>query len=97
MASFPRFLRKALSALLMRTTKMFSLFTPAKMSEAPFYILDEPFTRVDPVNVDEVKALIRDHNYDALSSVADNLFVIADGYTNPVRCREDLVRHGYLR
>ena len=57
---------------------------------------------------DEVKALIRerskdhgiivtDHNYDAISSVADNLFVISDGYTSPVRCREDLVRHGYLR
>ena len=78
------------------------------LSEAPFYILDEPFTQVDPVNIDEVKALIRerskdhgiivtDHNYDAISSVADNLFVIADGYTSPVRCREDLVRHGYLR
>ena len=77
------------------------------MSEAPFYILDEPFTQVDPVNVDEVKALIRersrdhgvivtDHNYDAISSVADNLFVIADGYTNLVQCRDDLVRHGYL-
>ena len=34
---------------------------------------------------------------DAISSVADNLFVISDGYTSPVRCREDLVRHGYLR
>ena len=78
------------------------------LSDAPFYILDEPFTQVDPVNIDEVKALIRersvdhgiivtDHNYDAISSVADNLFVIADGYTSPVRCREDLVRHGYLR
>lgn len=78
------------------------------MSEAPFYILDEPFTQVDPVNIDEVKALIRersqshgiivtDHNYDAISSVADNLFVIADGYTTPVHSREDLVRHGYLR
>lgn len=78
------------------------------LSDAPFYILDEPFTQIDPVNIDEVKALIRerskdhgiivtDHNYDAISSVADNLFVIADGYTNPVRCREDLVRHGYLR
>ena len=78
------------------------------LSDAPFYILDEPFTQVDPVNIDEVKALIRerskdhgiivtDHNYDAISSVADNLFVIADGYTNPVQCREDLVRHGYLR
>ena len=78
------------------------------LSDAPFYILDEPFTQIDPVNIDEVKALIRerskdhgiivtDHNYDAISSVADNLFAIADGYTNPVRCREDLVRHGYLR
>ena len=78
------------------------------LSDAPFYILDEPFTQVDPVNIDEVKALIRerskdhgiivtDHNYDAISTVADNLFVIADGYTSPVRCREDLVRYGYLR
>ena len=77
-------------------------------SDAPFYILDEPFTQVDPVNVEDVKAMIRerakdhgiiitDHNYDAISSVADNLFVIADGYTNQVRSREDLVRHGYLR
>ena len=41
--------------------------------------------------------IITDHNYDAISSVADNLFVIADGCTNPVRSREDLVRHGYLR
>ena len=44
-----------------------------------------------------IHACVTDHNYDAISSVADNLFVIADGYTNPVRCREDLVRHGYLR
>lgn len=77
------------------------------LSDAPFYILDEPFTQVDPVNIDEVKALIRersanhgiivtDHNYGAISSVADTLFVIADGYSSPVRCREDLVRHGYL-
>ena len=77
-------------------------------SDAPFYILDEPFTQVDPVNIEDVKVMIRerakdhgiiitDHNYDAISSVADNLFVIADGYTNQVRSREDLVRHGYLR
>ena len=77
------------------------------MSEAPFYILDEPFSQVDPVSIEAVQALIRersrdhgiivtDHNYEAISSVADNLFVIADGYTAPVRSREDLVRHGYL-
>ena len=76
-------------------------------SEAPFYILDEPFSQVDPVNVEAVQEMIRerakehgiivtDHNYDAITRVTDNLFVIADGYTNPVRSREDLVRHGYL-
>lgn len=76
-------------------------------SEAPFYILDEPFSQVDPVNVEAVQDMIRerakehgiivtDHNYNAITRVTDNLFVIADGYTNPVLSREDLVRHGYL-
>lgn len=27
-------------------------------SDAPFYILDEPFTQVDPVNIEDVKAMI---------------------------------------
>ena len=78
------------------------------MSDALFYILDEPFSQVDPVSIDVVKGLIReraaghgiiitDHNYEAISSVTDNLFVISDGYTSPVQCRDDLVRHGYLR
>lgn len=78
------------------------------LSEAPFYILDEPFSQIDPVNIEAVQKLIRekaqdhgiiitDHNYEAISSVADILFVIADGYTAPVHSREDLVRYGYLR
>ena len=78
------------------------------LSEAPFYILDEPFSQIDPVTIESVQELIRerskdhgiivtDHNYEAISSVADSLFVIADGYTNQVHSREDLVRHGYLR
>ena len=78
------------------------------LSEAPFYILDEPFSQIDPVNIEAVRRLIRercqdhgiivtDHNYDAISSVADNLFVISDGYTAPVYSRDDLVRFGYLR
>lgn len=78
------------------------------LSEAQFYILDEPFSQIDPINIEAMKALIRersrdhgiivtDHKYDAISKVADNLFVIADGYTSPVHSRDDLVRHGYLR
>ena len=78
------------------------------MSSTEFCIMDEPFSWIDPVSVESVQDLIRerkkdigiivtDHNYDAISRVADNLFVIADGYTSPVTCRDDLVRHGYLR
>ena len=77
------------------------------MSDAQFYILDEPFSQIDPVHIEAVQRLIReravdhgiivtDHNYEAISTVADNLFVMSDGYTHPVENREDLVRHGYL-
>jgi len=78
------------------------------MSESPFYILDEPFSQIAPKNIEAVQKLIRercadhgiivtDHNYDAITTVTDDLFVIADGYTFPVHSRDDLVRHGYLR
>lgn len=80
----------------------------ALMMEGEFCILDEPFSQVDPVHIEAVRQMIRDksrekgiivtdHNFEAISQVTDNLFVIADGYTFPVESREDLVRHGYLR
>jgi ABC-type multidrug transport system ATPase subunit len=78
------------------------------MSDAEFCILDEPFSQISPNYIEAIQLMIRekgrekgiivtDHNYEAISKVADNLFVIADGYTFPVESREDLVRHGYLR
>ena len=77
------------------------------MADSEFCILDEPFSQIAPLHIETVQRLIReksrgkgiivtDHNYEAISKVADNLFVIADGYTFPVEGREDLVRHGYL-
>ena len=77
------------------------------MTEAPFCILDEPFSQIDPVHIEAVQQLIReksrekgiivtDHNFEAISTVADQLFVLSDGYTHPVESRDDLVRHGYL-
>jgi len=78
------------------------------MSDAEFCILDEPFSQISPNYTEAVQQMIReksrekgiivtDHNYEAISKVTDNLFVIADGYTFPVESRDDLVRHGYLR
>jgi ABC-type multidrug transport system ATPase subunit len=80
----------------------------ALMSDAEFCILDEPFAQISPLYIETVQQMIReksrekgiivtDHNYEAISKVTDNLFVIADGYTFPVESRDDLVRHGYLR
>ena len=81
----------------------------ARLAELCLVLLSEaPFSQIDPVNIEAVRRLIRercqdhgiivtDHNYDAISSVADNLFVISDGYTAPVHSRDDLVRFGYLR
>ena len=77
------------------------------MSESPFYILDEPFSQVDPKSIEAVQRLIKersaghgiivtDHNYAAIISVTDDLFLIADGYTFQVKDRDDLVRLGYL-
>lgn len=42
------------------------------LSDAPFFILDEPFTQVDPVNIDEVKALIRERSKDHGIIVTDH-------------------------
>ena len=78
------------------------------MMEGDFCILDEPFSQISPIYIEAAQQLIReksrekgiivtDHNYEAISKVVDNLFVIADGYTFPVESRDDLVRHGYLR
>ena len=77
------------------------------MAESDFCILDEPFSQIAPLHIETVQRLIReksrekgiivtDHNYEAISKVADNLFVIADGCTFPVETRDDLVRYGYL-
>ena len=78
------------------------------MTEGDFCILDEPFSQISPLNIEAAHDLIReksrekgiivtDHNFEAISQVVDNLFVIADGNTFSVESREDLVRHGYLR
>ena len=40
--------------------------------------------------------IVSDHLYEAIIQVSDNLFLLRDGYTFPVRSREDLIRHGYV-
>ena len=75
--------------------------------DAEFCILDEPFSNIAPNCVEKMQALIQeqkkskgiivsDHLYEAIIEVTDDLFLLRDGYTFPIKTREDLIRHGYI-
>lgn len=76
-------------------------------SEAEFCILDEPFSNVAPKHVELMQRLIQthkatkgiiisDHMYEQVMDITDDLFLLRDGYTFPIKCREDLIHHGYI-
>ena len=69
-------------------------------SEAEFCILDEPFSNVAPKYVEMMQDLIQthkttkgiiisDHMYEQVMDITDDLFLLRDGYTFPIKCRED--------
>ncbi len=77
------------------------------MSEAEFCILDEPFSNISPNWVEKIKELIlkqkehkgiivSDHMYESIIEIADDLFLLRDGYTFPIKSRDDLIHHGYI-
>ena len=70
-------------------------------------ILDEPFSNVAPKYVEMMQQLIQqhkatkgiiisDHMYEQVMDITDDLFLLRDGYTFPIKCREDLIHHGYI-
>ena len=76
-------------------------------SDSEFCILDEPFSNVAPKYVEMMQELIRmhkatkgiiisDHLYGSVMDITDDLFLLRDGYTFPIKCREDLIHHGYI-
>lgn len=76
-------------------------------TDCEFCILDEPFSNIAPIYVEKMEELITeqkrhkgiivsDHLYEAIMQVADDLFLLRDGYTFPIKSREDLIHHGYI-
>ena len=76
-------------------------------SDSEFCILDEPFSNVAPKYVEMMQELIRthkatkgiiisDHLYESVMDITDDLFLLRDGYTFPIKAREDLIHHGYI-
>jgi len=100
---FQRNMFKELSGGEARVAEMFLVLN----SEADFYILDEPFSNIAPAYVERMQELIRerkkskgiivsDHMYEAIIEIADDLCLMRDGYTFPIKSREDLIHYGYI-
>lgn len=78
------------------------------MSNAPFTLLDEPFTHVMPIKAERLKELIKrekqrkgfivtDHLYRHISDLSDNLYLLLEGKTYLVRDHMHLQELGYIR
>lgn len=76
-------------------------------AESEFCILDEPFSNIAPKYVENIQALIleekkhkgiivSDHLYDNILQISDQLFLLRDGYTFPIKSGDELIRHGYI-
>lgn len=76
-------------------------------AEADFCILDEPFSNISPNYAEKMQQLIiehkqhkgiivSDHLYEAIIEITDDLFLLRDGYTFPIKEREDLIKNGYI-
>ncbi len=76
-------------------------------SRAKFILLDEPFTHISPIQVEEVKNIIKaraqtcgiiitDHYYKNVLEVSDRLLLLHNGYTQMITNRDELITYGYL-
>ena len=77
------------------------------MTDAEFCILDEPFSNIAPNCVEKMQVLIQekkkskgiivsDHLYEDILKITDDLFLLRDGYTFPIKSRDDLIHNGYI-
>jgi ABC-type multidrug transport system ATPase subunit len=77
-------------------------------SPSRFCLLDEPFSGVMPVHIEQIKKMLMeakvqkgiiltDHLYRNVMSIAERLYILSNGSTYPVRNNDDLISRGYLR
>ena len=101
--TYQRRMARELSGGEVRVAEMYMILH----AEAEFCILDEPFSNIAPKYVEKMQRLIKeqkaakgiivsDHLYESVISVTDDLFLLRDGYTFPIKSRDDLIRLGYI-
>jgi len=73
----------------------------------PFCILDEPFSGLMPIHIEKLKEvftlekrnkgiIITDHMHRHVREIADEIYLLTNGTTYPVKTEEQLVELGYL-
>lgn len=76
-------------------------------SNSKFVLLDEPFSQLAPLLVDELKLhinfakefkgfIITDHYYRSILDVADRIVLLHNGCNYKIETTDDLMLHGYL-
>jgi ABC-type lipopolysaccharide export system ATPase subunit len=77
-------------------------------SRARFIMLDEPFSHISPVQVDQIKELIMvekqnkgffltDHMYRHILDISDDIYVLQQGKLSLTRSESDIENLGYVR
>lgn len=75
-------------------------------SEAQFALLDEPFTHLNPLQIEKVKELLSeekknkgilltDHMYQHVMDISDELYILKNGKTYLTTSPGDIAMHGY--
>lgn len=107
---FPEFVSKykmVLGSLSGGEYRLVELYVILK-SRSQFAMLDEPFTHLNPIQIDKAKELlleerkhkgllITDHMYKDIIDICDNLYVLSDGSTYLTKSREAIETLGYAR
>jgi lipopolysaccharide export system ATP-binding protein len=77
-------------------------------SKTQFAILDEPFTHLNPLQIEKVKdllieekknkgLLITDHMYKNVTDISDSLYILKNGKTHLTKSINDIETFGYAR
>jgi len=77
-------------------------------SASQFAMLDEPFTHLNPLQIEKVKALLKeekankgllitDHMYRHVTDVCDSFYILSSGYTYPAKGIADIETFGYAK
>lgn len=75
--------------------------------DAKFLLLDEPFSGIEPLYVEQIEELLRshlptkgfiitDHDYRAVLRVSNRLILLADGACRPITHPDELIDRGYM-